>query len=270
MRKMKLNKRTGTIAGLLCGLMIASFAWAAGTTEGGLHFFEPGEVIQSSLINENFAALDQKISVNSDAIQVLAGLDAETVQQILTILQQLDPEQVQQLVTLLTETEERVTLLEEKCVAVVSSMTVVESTLASHETRLAAVEDKTQFMRVDGTTTIFEGTNIQILDGTGTTEGVNGLGNLIIGYNEEADFLKCYSAAPLRTGSHNLIVGSDNEWTGFGSLVSGRLDRMHGNYCTMLGCGFTLEGWCRFRFRPEFRNHPCDREQESDHEDHND
>jgi hypothetical protein len=249
MRDMKLNRRTGTIVALLCGLMVASLAWAAGTTEGGLHLFEPGEVIQSSLINENFAALDQKISVNSDAITVLAGLDAETAQQLLTILQQLDPEQVQQLVTLLTETEERVTALEEKCVA-----------MASHETRLITVENKTQFIHVDGTTTIFEGTNVQILSGSGGTEGTNGLGNLIIGYNEEGDFITYYERVPNRTGSHNLIVGSNNEWTGFGSFVAGYLDIMNGNYCTLLGCGSTLDGWCKFKHNPVCNGNKCPHE----------
>ena len=69
----------------------------------------------------------------------------------------------------------------------------------------------------------FTGTNVQIVNGLGATNGnpanpyasvtgtaANGLGNLIIGYNE-------FSTVPvgLRTGSHNLAVGIGNTYTSF-------------------------------------------------------
>jgi hypothetical protein len=44
---------------------------------------------------------------------------------------------------------------------------------------------------------------VHIVDGTGDTDGpVNGLGNLIVGY--DADF------GDTRTGSHNLVLGDDS------------------------------------------------------------
>lgn len=72
------------------------------------------------------------------------------------------------------------------------------------------------------------GVNVQIVNGLGATNGyplapssfdgnltqVNGLGNLILGYNET-------DAGSVRTGSHNLIVGRNNDYTSFASLVAG-------------------------------------------------
>ncbi|MCP3919120.1 MAG: hypothetical protein GY711_26555 [bacterium] len=62
--------------------------------------------------------------------------------------------------------------------------------------------------------------NVQIVNGVGATNGVpdlpnqtvtNGLGNLIVGYNELGN-----PDGDERTGSHNLIVGARHTCTGFG------------------------------------------------------
>jgi hypothetical protein len=60
----------------------------------------------------------------------------------------------------------------------------------------------------------FTGVNVQVVSGSGTTNGaVNGTGNLIVGYNE--------NSADTKTGSHNLIVGPRHTYTSFGGLVAG-------------------------------------------------
>jgi hypothetical protein len=63
----------------------------------------------------------------------------------------------------------------------------------------------------------FSGVNVQIVSGLGSTDGggiVNGDGNLVVGYAENSGELE-------QTGSNNLIVGADNGWEGFGSIVGG-------------------------------------------------
>jgi hypothetical protein len=75
----------------------------------------------------------------------------------------------------------------------------------------------------------FEGCNVSIRDGTGDTEGaVSGLGNLIIGYNENAD-------SATRDGSHNLIVGIDHEYRSYGGLVAGRGNTISGDFVSVSG-----------------------------------
>jgi len=47
---------------------------------------------------------------------------------------------------------------------------------------------------------------------------VNGLGNLIIGYNE------LRGSGDNRIGSHNLILGSKNNFASYGGMVAGTLN----------------------------------------------
>ena len=74
------------------------------------------------------------------------------------------------------------------------------------------------------------GVNLQIVNGTGTTEGQNGVGNLIVGYNElrigpdtEND----------RTGSHNVVVGIMNNYQNTGGLIAGALNTISGKWSTV-------------------------------------
>lgn len=47
--------------------------------------------------------------------------------------------------------------------------------------------------------------NLQVINGEGATaDTANGLGNLIVGYNEDTD------VPSDRSGSHNLVVGEDH------------------------------------------------------------
>ena len=86
------------------------------------------------------------------------------------------------------------------------------------------------------------GCNVQIVNGLGATNGnpgdpesttvtaTNGLGNLIVGYNEEINPFQ-----PFRTGSHNVIVGHGIAYTGFGSLLAGRDHYSDSHYTGALG-----------------------------------
>jgi hypothetical protein len=118
-----------------------------------------------------------------------------------------------------------------------TNLTSLTSPTTLTDRRLAALEAKTRFMNVIGRTTIFARTNVRIVSGSGSTDGaVNGLGNLIVGYNEDV-------SGNARTGSHNLVVGADQGYTSFGGLVAGYGNQIPGIYCSVSGGqGNTVSG----------------------------
>src|SRR5205085_1645277 len=82
----------------------------------------------------------------------------------------------------------------------------------------------------------FAAVNVQIVSGSGATDGaVNGKGNLVIGYDENP-------AGRAQTGSHDLILGERNSWTGYAELVSGYNDTAKGSYAATLGASNSASG----------------------------
>ena len=112
--------------------------------------------------------------------------------------------------------------------------------------RIDPIETKTADMSIvhltyDGTsykTVRFSHVNVQIVNGTGATDRAQngqllgeGLGNLIIGYNE-----RTYQTSPShRTGYHNLIVGKRNDYTSYGGAVFGEFNRITKKFATVTG-----------------------------------
>ncbi len=101
---------------------------------------------------------------------------------------------------------------------------------------------------------IFNAINVQVDNGTGRTDRtVNGLGNLIIGYNETSSGSLYFCSNPnytlqsrctlngyqwdnnVRRGSHNLIVGSNNSYDDYGSIIAGVGNTSNANYSNILG-----------------------------------
>ena len=84
-------------------------------------------------------------------------------------------------------------------------------------------------LSIVGTDAYFSGFNVHIQSGTGATDGpLNGRGNLIVGYNKASN-------GQTRTGSHNLIVGDEHEYTSFGGFVAGLANRVTGVYASVSG-----------------------------------
>jgi hypothetical protein len=73
------------------------------------------------------------------------------------------------------------------------------------------------------------GANLHVVNGTGDTETANGLGNLIVGYNEAGN------NAPDRGGSHNIVLGMGNQYSSFGGLVAGSENGITAPYATVTG-----------------------------------
>ena len=81
---------------------------------------------------------------------------------------------------------------------------------------------------VNGYATLrFSGLNLQVVNGSGSESTLNGLGNLIVGYANDAGFA--------RTGSHNLITGNFGGWASYGGLLAGSNNQVTGGYDSVSG-----------------------------------
>ena len=84
----------------------------------------------------------------------------------------------------------------------------------------------------------FTGVNVQIVNGLGAIHPdedkkrpTNGLGNLVVGYNEFSSFQD-------RTGSHNVVVGILHRYPSYGGLVVGFNNTISGPYASVSGGSF--------------------------------
>ncbi|MCK6512524.1 hypothetical protein L6R29_21555 [Myxococcota bacterium] len=86
----------------------------------------------------------------------------------------------------------------------------------------------------------FDTANVHVQSGLGQTAPpgptsndppqTNGLGNLIIGYNETRP-----SGNPLRTGSHNLIIGAEHHYTSHSGFAQGKTNSIRGELAGVFG-----------------------------------
>ncbi|MCP4130100.1 MAG: hypothetical protein GY754_03685 [bacterium] len=76
----------------------------------------------------------------------------------------------------------------------------------------------------------FSGVNVQIVSGSGSTAGgINGRGNLIVGYNETR------AGNSDKSGSHNIIVGLQHNYSSYGGLVAGLRNTISARYSCVNG-----------------------------------
>ena len=123
----------------------------------------------------------------------------------------------------------------------VAHVNALQSTVNSQAATISALQAKTAPLSVSsdpnvgGTSTLLtiKGVNVQIVSGSGSTNdngNLLGLGNLIIGYNEnDPGFTQA------RTGSHNLVVGTGHNYLSYGGLVAGQNNLISGPYATVTG-----------------------------------
>jgi hypothetical protein len=87
------------------------------------------------------------------------------------------------------------------------------------------------------------GANVQIVNGEGKTNTTNGAGNLVIGYDQERtceEIIEECVPGGRQTGSHNLIVGSEQSYTSYGGIVAGLASSITAPYASVTG-GFENE-----------------------------
>lgn len=107
---------------------------------------------------------------------------------------------------------------------------------------------------VGGSKATLSGINLQIVNGLGSTDTINGLGNLIIGYDEVqssfylqrcsygtySDPTSCVNAGHTwslshKSGSHYLVLGSENNYLQYGGLVAGFQNFVTNRYSSVTG-----------------------------------
>src|SRR5262245_55406198 len=120
---------------------------------------------------------------------------------------------------------QRVQVLEQQVLALQQQAAALQKALANANATIACLE-----MAPNGTDLIVKGCNLHVQSGAGSTIAeVNGVGNLIIGYNEAV------FGTEVRTGSHNLVIGRGHTYTSFGGLLAGAFNSVTGPASSVTG-----------------------------------
>ena len=101
--------------------------------------------------------------------------------------------------------------------------------------RVAALEAKLKFLTTSGTSMLITGANLVIRNGGGGTGTTNGLGNLILGYNEMRPLNPNGTNPNLRTGSHNLVLGARNNYSSYSGMVAGDTNAIRAAFASVIG-----------------------------------
>jgi hypothetical protein len=122
------------------------------------------------------------------------------------------------------------------------AVTAGEGKVLSLPDRFAAIERKLAPLTFDAATNevVITGANLRIINGLGQTDCgpqdhpipdcPNGLGNLIVGYNEPRE-----GEENRRTGSHHVVVGPQHNFSSVGGLVVGRQNEIRGAFASVSG-----------------------------------
>lgn len=165
--------------------------------------------------------------------------------------------------TAVDDNHARITSLETANTALAAANAALQTDNTTLNARLAALEAKLASVSVvsvnNQPTVRFEGVNVQIVNGLNATNSVNGTGNLLVGYDEVrangisvcsigtnaigtpiTDATACATAGGVfavnhKTGSHNLVVGSQHNYSRFGGAVFGQVNTVNGNFATVSG-----------------------------------
>src|SRR5262249_46216156 len=108
-------------------------------------------------------------------------------------------------------------------------------TTSDLEARITQLEALLSHFTVEGNNLVLSGMNFQIVNGEGSTDTVNGTGNLIVGYDEADVNKKNGKVQDDKTGSHNLVIGAEHTYTSFGAIVAGRDNASEGPGASVLG-----------------------------------
>jgi trimeric autotransporter adhesin len=102
--------------------------------------------------------------------------------------------------------------------------------------RLEALEYKLVHITSGPDDVTITGANLRIVNGLGTTDTTNGVGNLIVGYNEsrQGSTFCPPVCTDTRTGSHNVVVGRRHNFSSFGGSVVGDENEISGEFSSVI------------------------------------
>lgn len=103
------------------------------------------------------------------------------------------------------------------------------SSLQSQINALNTLLDKFSISE-DGNEVYITGANLHVRNSSGSTDGaVDGLGNIIIGYDETR------GGGDSKGGSHNLVLGIRNNYSSFGGIVLGHFNSISADHASVTG-----------------------------------
>jgi hypothetical protein len=171
--------------------------------------------------------------------------------------------QVQVLQDAKTEQQAIITTLQNRVTALSSSVSALRTGIISVRMDVATIKSNSvlalgPYLTVDTTKklVLFQGVNLQLVNGANFTSTRNGLGNLIIGYDlprsdgtyfcsdgQYATQADCEGAnetwaVSLKTGSHYLVIGDENNYSQWGGLVVGNFNTSNGTNASVSGGAF--------------------------------
>lgn len=134
----------------------------------------------------------------------------------------------------LTSHEHAITQLQGTSSTQAQAISTLQSNVASQGSAISSLQTKTASMAattINGRPAVtFNGVNVYVRNGMGSTAGTpNGTGNLIVGYDEAR------TTNSKKTGSHNLVLGYENNYESFGGIVAGRSNSITGETSSVLG-----------------------------------
>lgn len=141
------------------------------------------------------------------------------------------PHVLQQLATLLVAQQEEIASLQVQIQSQQQALEAFTPLLS-----LVAVAERSSFAQ---DTWNLSGLNVQLDNGSGTTYGEsNGLGNLVLGYNEDEGGHRneegSLMSGEVRIGSHNLVVGAGHSYGSNGGLLGGYNNSQWGQGASIL------------------------------------
>jgi hypothetical protein len=198
------------------------------------HNFNSGTPAVAEEVNANFNAVKTAVDDNDGRIESLAAS--------------------------IVALQSRVEALDARVADQISTIAVLQSRLDDVET--SGVMALSPYILVDeitderGPLVRLSGVNLQLVNGEGYTDSVNGLGNLIIGYDEvdtdaPASDAKCSDGLYVeqegcegagevwstshKSGSHYLVTGLSNNYSQYGGIVAGSFNFANGAFSTVTG-----------------------------------
>jgi hypothetical protein len=93
---------------------------------------------------------------------------------------------------------------------------------------IEAMADDSDQLDFVGNDVFFNGVNVHVRNGQGSTTRTNGRGNLIVGYSAGG-------TGRQRTGSHNLIIGDEHAYAGTAGIVAGTHNDILASNASVLG-----------------------------------
>lgn len=241
------------------GISVATSAWAASVP----NTFQSGDPALASEVNANFDALVQAVNT----LEARTGQLETELAAAQTTISQFDSDLTAAESTIV-QLNSDLTTAESKIIQLESDLAITNTDLDAAVVRISELEgnsvlalDTFLFLDIDAQgrgVARFDGINVQITNGAGATNTINGLGNLVVGYDAPRDLgdvvcsdgqfstqADCEAndeiwARNHKSGSHNIVGGDANSYSSFGGLLVGTQNVINRGVASVSGGVFNI------------------------------